>query len=109
MKLELKENPTLADYQAHVKAFCLQNGWNKTSATELFLLFTEEVGELAKAIRKEQNLFTEEARKHKKFDLEEEFADVFGYLLDLANFFNVDLEQAYREKHAINEQRNWKN
>jgi len=107
MKLELKNNPTLADYQAHVKAFCTLNGWNKTSPTELFLLFMEEVGELAKAIRKEQNLFYEEAKKHKKFDLEEEFADVFGYLLDLANHFDIDLEKAYREKHAINEQRKW--
>jgi NTP pyrophosphatase (non-canonical NTP hydrolase) len=109
MKLVLKENPTIADYQAHVKAFCEQNGWNKTSATELFLLFVEEVGELAKAIRKEQNLFTEEAKKAKKFDLEEEFADVFSYLLDLCNLFNVDLENAYRKKHEINEQRKWNN
>lgn len=104
---ELKENPKLQDYQAHVKAFCEANGWNKNSSTELFLLFMEEVGELAKAMRNEKGLFQEEAKKHKKFELEEEFADVFGYLLDLANHFDIDLEKAYRMKHAINEKRTW--
>lgn len=106
--IELKEKPLLKDYQAHVKAFCEANGWNKNSSTELFLLFMEEVGELAKAVRNENNLYQEEARKHKKFELAEEFADVFSYLLDMANFFNIDMEDAYRMKHAINEKRVWK-
>jgi len=105
--IPLKENPELKDYQAHVKAFCEANGWTKNSPTELFLLFMEEVGELAKAMRNKQDLYQEEAKKHKKFELEEEFADVFGYLLDLANYYNIDLEKAYRMKHAINEKRQW--
>jgi NTP pyrophosphatase (non-canonical NTP hydrolase) len=108
LKLPLKEKPLLVDYQEHIKEFCKINGWDKSSASELFLLFMEEVGELAKAIRNEQKMFQEEAKKNKKFNLEEEFADVFSYLLDLANLFQIDLEKAYRLKHAINEQRTWK-
>lgn len=106
--IELKEKPQLKDFQAHVKAFCAANAWDKNSSTELFLLFMEEIGELAKAIRNQEGLYQEEAKKNKKFELEEEFADVFSYLLDLANHFDVDLEQAYRKKHAINEKRHWK-
>jgi len=43
-----------------------------------------------------------------KFELAHEMADVFELLLDLANYFNIDLEQAFREKEAINNTRIWK-
>lgn len=103
----LPEHPSLADFQAHIKAVTKKHGWDKNSVTEIFLLFTEEVGELAKAIRNETKLHTQTNPK-KRFELEEEFADVFNYLLDLANAFNVDLETAYRKKDAHNEGRSWK-
>ena len=90
-----------------VRAVTVERGWDKNTVTEIFLLFTEEVGELAKAIRNESKLHSQTNPK-KRFELEEEFADVFNYLLDLANHFGVDLESAYREKHKRNEQRTWK-
>ena len=37
----------------------------------------------------------------------EEFADVLSYLLDLANYFQIDLEKAFREKEQINQNRTW--
>lgn len=104
----LKENPTLPDLQAYMKAVCIERGWDKNNHLELFLLFSEEVGELAKAIRNYMGLYQEEARQDKKFELEEEFADVLGYLMDLANHLNVDLEQAFREKEKLNAERDWK-
>lgn len=52
-------------------------------AAKTFLWLTEEVGELASAI----------AGKQKK-DKEEEFADVFAWLVTLANVEGVDLERA---------------
>ena len=78
----------------------------KDTYAEKFLLFSEEVGELAKAMRKTAGLYKEEA-KPKNFELEEEFADVLSYLLDLANYFQIDLEKAFREKERINEGRSW--
>ena len=33
---------------------------------------------------------------------------MLGYLLDLANCFEVDLEQSFRAKEKINESRTWK-
>ncbi len=104
---ELSPQPTLADFQAHIKAVCTERGWDKNSYSEIFLLFTEEVGELAKSIRNEAKLHAQVDPK-KRFELEEEFADVFNYLLDLANYFNVDLEAAYRKKHEHNTTRAWK-
>ena len=70
-------------------------------------MFSEEIGELAKAIRNYSGLYAEKARADKKFELEEEFADVFNYLLDLANYFEIDLEKAFREKDHANSKRIW--
>jgi NTP pyrophosphatase (non-canonical NTP hydrolase) len=85
---------------------CKERGWIKDSAAEKFLLFTEEVGELAKAIRRARGLYQEQARPA-RFELEEEFADVLSYLLDLANLFQIDLETAFREKERVNATRTW--
>lgn len=101
----LPEHPTLPQLQHYMREICQERGWNDGYA-EKFLLFTEEVGELAKAIRKTQGLYHEQARQ-KQMDLAEEFADVLSYLLDLANHFQVDLEAAYREKERINATRSW--
>ena len=105
----LKQNPTLKDLQNYIKEVCEERGWNKNSTPETFLLFMEEVGELAKAIRNNLNLYKEKnkTKMENKFELEEEFADVLNYLLDLANQFNIDLESAFRRKEIINRERQW--
>lgn len=103
---DLPAHPTLPDLQRYMDEICKERGWTKDNYAEKFLLFTEEVGELAKAIRKNQGLYQEKARQ-KHLELEEEFADVLSYLLDLANYFQVDLETAFREKEQVNSKRTW--
>jgi NTP pyrophosphatase (non-canonical NTP hydrolase) len=103
---ELRESPTLGDLQRYLAEICQERGWTKDTPSEKFLLFVEEVGELAKAMRKAAGLY-DEAAKQRAMSLEEEFADVLSYLLDLANCFNVDLEQAFREKERVNQSRQW--
>lgn len=104
----LKEKPTLKDLQLHIDDVCRERGWDKNSPAEKFLLFVEEVGELAKEIRNTAGLHTKKAKgEDGRAHLEEEFADVLNYLLDLANSFDVDLEKAYRDKHQVNETRTW--
>jgi len=102
----LPEHPTLPELQQYVDEICKERGWTKDTYAEKFLLFTEEVGELAKAIRNTQGLYKENASQ-KRVELEEEFADVLSYLLDLANYFQVDLEKAFREKEQVNATRTW--
>src|SRR5437867_12395715 len=97
----LSEHPTLPGLQKYIDEVCKERGWVKDTYAEKFLLFTEEVGELAKAIRKTAGLYEEKARQ-KQVELEEEFADVLSYLLDLANYFRIDLEKAFREKDQAN-------
>lgn len=103
---DLPTHSTLPELQRYMDEICKERGWTKDSYAEKFLLFTEEVGELAKAIRKTQGLYQEQA-KQKHLELEEEFADVLSYLLDLANYFQVDLETAFREKEQVNVTRKW--
>ena len=67
-------------------------------------MFTEEVGELAKAIRKETG-FKGEKKSDNYDNLREEFADVLNYLMELANRFDVNLAEVYFEKHKINQTR----
>ncbi len=105
---ELKKNPTLPDFQKYIKDICKERGWDKNNYLEIFLLFSEEIGELAKAVRNKVDLYTEDKSSFKENELEGEFADVFSYLLDLANYFDVDLEQAFRNKDKENSKRIWK-
>ncbi len=100
------DSPTLPDLQRYMAEVCEERGWTKDSPAEKFLLFIEEVGELAKAMRKSAGLYAERARQ-RDMSLDEEFADVLSYLLDLANVFQVDLETAFRAKEEINQTRKW--
>ncbi len=114
--LDIPDILTLPALQTHMDAFCEANGWHSNSAEQRFLLLAEEIGELAKAIRRSLKLQIEQDNPVKppfdaaaiKANLEEEFADVLNYLLDLANIFEVDLEKAYRDNIAQLQQRVWK-
>jgi len=104
--VHLPPDPTLRVLQNYLAAVCRERGWTKDSPSEKFVLFIEEVGELAKAMRKKAGLYEERA-KQRNSSLEEEFADVLSYLLDLANCFEIDLENAFRAKEIVNESRTW--
>ncbi len=106
----LKKNLTLADLQAQVKVFCQERGWDKNSNLVILSGLIEELGELTRAMRDYRGEYEQEGKESKKgqkHHLEAEFADVLNYLLDLANYFDIDLEKAYREKREINQTRKW--
>jgi NTP pyrophosphatase (non-canonical NTP hydrolase) len=101
---ELSDSPSLGEIQAHLNTFVASRGWHTRSDTEVFLMFSEEIGELAKEIRKKLSL---KGERHNRTNMEEEFADVLNYLLELASRMDVDLEQAYRKKFVKNQTRSW--
>ena len=69
---DLQEKPTLGDLQRYVAEVCQERGWTKDTPAEKFVLFVEEVGELAKETRKAAGLYVEHA-KPQQMSLEEEF------------------------------------
>ncbi len=104
-KLILNPNPTLADYQRYVSDMVTERGFDKETTPEIFMLFLEECGEMAKAARKLSNMKTDD--NSAVHNLEHEVADVFVYLLDICNHFDIDLERSFRDKEEINKQRTW--
>lgn len=95
----------LSDLQQFIAETCRERGWDKRSAPEKVMLLTEEVGEVAKAIRKELGLGSQkpETTDH----LAEELVDVLNYVLDLAIQYDIDMEQAFRAKWQKNATRTW--
>lgn len=98
---------TLKQMQGEIAELSAERGWDKQTITEEFLLFVEEVGELAKEIRKLEKMHLDIRKTHSS-DLEGECADVLNYILGLANKLGVDLEEAYVRKREITRQRVWK-
>lgn len=103
--LTLKQNPTLQDFQTYIAQMIKERGFEEEIISEIFMLLMEECGELAKAARKTQAIKV--ANNSENFQLAHEAADVFSYLLNICNYFKIDLEQAFREKEEINKKRFW--
>ena len=106
---ELPAKPTLGDLQTDIAALIIERGWEKENVEDVFLLLVEEIGELAKEVRKHTGKHVDRTRVKQVTheELEGEFADVLNYLLDLANHMNVDLERAYRNKQIEVATRKW--
>ncbi len=104
-KLYLKDKPTLKDFQEYVAEMIVEREFDKETVPELFMLFLEECGEFAKAARKTQNIKSD--KNSENFHLAEEAADVFIYLLDICNYLDIDLEEAFRQKEEKNKMRKW--
>jgi len=103
---QLKKNPTISDFQNYVAEMVKKRGFDEETLPEIFMLFLEECGEMAKAARKIQGIKSD--NKSQKYILNHEAADVFIYLLDICNHLNIDLERAFREKEEYNKKRIWR-
>ncbi len=103
--MNLPAKPTLADYQKLVAHLVVERGFDKETVPEVFTLLVEEIGELAKAIRKFNG---QKVGAHsKQHDIEEEAADVLWLLVDVCNRLDIDLEKAFRDKEEKNKKRTW--
>ncbi len=69
---------------------------------DYFLKLSEEVGELAKAMRKD---LRPTAPGQIKGTLDEELWDVVYYALAIANCYDIDLEQVITEKERLNQEK----
>ncbi|HEY4963652.1 MAG TPA: MazG nucleotide pyrophosphohydrolase domain-containing protein [Candidatus Saccharimonadales bacterium] len=96
---------TLKDYQKLVSKLSAERGFEEETVPEVFTLLVEEVGELAKAIRKNNGQKID--HNSTRHEVDEEAADVFCLLIDLCNRLNIDLAQAFEDKEAKNKLRKW--
>lgn len=104
---KINSNSSLNEIQAYIAKMMQANNFNNTPL-ELFCYLTEEVGELAKEIRKTEEHMDMDIKKNYESCLKHEIADVFIYLLAICDSYNINLLEALKEKERINLDRIWK-
>jgi NTP pyrophosphatase (non-canonical NTP hydrolase) len=72
-----------------------------------FILLQEEMGELARAFAARWMAGREGHPEAMLPPIRDELADVLAYIVKLANYAGVDLEEAYLEKMRVNMGREW--
>ena len=103
--LTLKNEPSLKDFQKYVVELEDERGFAHQNAKDKCLLLGEEVGELFKAVRKEEGMAIDSSST--VGDIGDEIADVFIYLCSIANRYNIDIEEAFLAKENKNKNRKW--
>lgn len=107
-QLQKMDNKTsLEDLQKYINEMIEIRGFTNETPQDVMLLLTEEIGELAKEVRKTTHIKMDVA-KSKVLDLEGEIADVFMYLLSMCRVMNIDLLEAFKKKEEKNCKRVWK-
>ena len=105
----LKEDNTLEEVQEYIRKVIEIRGFSNQSIEQAMLLLTEEIGELAKAIRKEKTTMSIDNNKIRNYDtIESEVADVFIVLCTICNKLNINLFSSLKYKYKENIERIWK-
>ncbi len=106
----LSRNNSLDTIQNYIKQVIDIRGFGKQPIEQELLLLLEEVGELAKSVRKEKTNMCIDKVKIKNYDtVESEIADVFIVLTSICNTLNINLYDAIIEKEKVNVERTWVN
>lgn len=105
---QLNSDLSLDEIQDYIKRVIQIRGFHAQPVEQELLLLMEEVGELAKAVRKEKTDMGIDMKKIKNYEsVENELADVFIVLISICNTLNVNLFEAFLQKENINKNRTW--
>ncbi|MCP5096853.1 MAG: hypothetical protein GY943_14985 [Chloroflexi bacterium] len=115
------QNGRLPDFQQFHKQLDENKGFDPDIFFN-YILLTEEIGEVASeliAIWRDARKLMQDGRStpdahqdaltRHRAALRSELADVLAYTIKLANYADIDLEQAYLEKMQTNIGRSWPN
>ena len=106
---KLNEKNTLQEVQKYIKDVIEIRGFSNQEIEKTMLLLLEEVGELAKSIRKNATDMGIDKNKVNYYDsIESEAADVFIVLCSVCNKLDIDLYKVLKEKEHENINRIWK-
>jgi NTP pyrophosphatase (non-canonical NTP hydrolase) len=94
----------LSALQDYYRRVALARGYDREEARDCMLLLTEEMGELAHAVRKRLQLIRHDGYAEETA-VSNEIADVQLYLVHLANVLGVDLALAVADKERRNAER----
>lgn len=99
---------SLCRLQDYVEQMVQVRGFADETPQDCLLLLTEELGELAKEVRKAHTRIKSDTAKDNSADLEGELRDVLMMLLALRRTLDADLMQAFKDKEMINCTRHWR-
>lgn len=106
---ELPKEPTIYELQQYFKKIFQIRGFEDENIIDKVILLMEEVGELAKAIRKEKKVLSVDYNRLNEYEsISSELADVFIVLLSMCNAENINLTDAILKKEKLNINREWK-
>lgn len=104
----LSKKDSLSDVQNYVKQVNELRGFQNQALQDTMLLLTEEVGELAKVIRKDYTDMRVDVNKLNNYgSIESEIADVFYVLSCVCNKLDINILDALKKKEAENVNRTW--
>lgn len=103
----MDESTSLKTLQNYVDEMVNVRGFADETPQDCLLLLTEELGELAKEVRKNHTHIKNDKSKVSNHSLKGEMGDVLMMLLALARTLDVDLLDAFKEKELENCTRNW--
>jgi NTP pyrophosphatase (non-canonical NTP hydrolase) len=92
--------PRLRVFQNYYRRAAAQRGYERESTQNCLLLMVEEVGELARALRKKARLTRHGPAIQNAESLE--LADVFMYVIHMANILKIDLGEIVQQKELLN-------
>ena len=105
---KLTDKSSINEIQSYIKEVMEIRGFNKEKSSDKILLLVEAVGELAKAIRKnEKKLGIDKTKEYNYSSIESEIADVFIVLLSICDIVNITLFKAFLDKEEENIKRIW--
>ena len=84
----------------YLQNYIKQKDYNPELLKDYFLKLSEEVGELASAMRKGLKAQND---KDIKGTIDEELWDVIYYAIAIANIYDIDLEQVIKTKSEMNQ------
>ena len=103
---DLPKDDSLVKLQKYIWQMNIERGFDNEDASKKLVMLIEEIGELAKAVRKHVGMkFTDTTRQQ---EIREELADVQIVLLGLATVLKEDMFSAVIEKEKKNRTRKWK-
>ena len=89
------QHKSLNVYMKETIDVCRQKKWDKLSLETIWMFLTEEMGELASALRRTTvNQFTD----RKKTNVESELMDVLSYLFQIAAILNIDMDEIWESE-----------
>lgn len=102
----MKDDQTLHDLQVKIRKFCDDRDWDQFhNPKDLSISLALEAAEVMEHFQWKND---DEMRKHsleKKTEVGDELADVFYWVLLLANKLDIDLEDAFDKKMDKNEKK----